>query len=653
MMKKLLICGLALTFSMAALAQAPNQGKTVKGLTLQQKGHVVNGETKTTPSTAPAVAGLRKGFNPPSTQAVNVIAIGQSANAFGSAFGAKTALFAHPTVNSVTMVYRSAPAVTGDISSGCLRFGSSTDGGATWGSNLGPLYTSNGANAAPLANARYPQAIIFNPTGNTVAANASVSYFAPTLAGFGPGANSAWGGLAHGSTIITGGTATATEDLDANNGYLIPDGGALNLNDNSFWISNGYFDVVSGDYADTLLLAKGVWAAGDYSFTYQKIAAPIAPDLDGTRTLISTSIAWGSGGVGYVAMLAHDDYTTVLDSNAAPIVFKTSDNGATWTKVASLDMSSFDALFQFGVPYTTAFELDMTVDNNNNAHLIFGVGALGASAYSMNTGAGSWGLFDVSTSNGGISWNAQLLATPQTFRGEFADAGNTLQEDSRPQIARTADGTKLFFTWFDTDTTLFFTTDNLFPDVHTIALNTVTGLWTPETNLTAGSSADGICIFGNVSPFSLDGATAGCYKIPVSILALTGGGPSSQSDHSYLDGLEICDAAFTVAGTTTPIDNFVITGINENNGPVSFDLGQNFPNPFNGSTQFNLNLVKSSDVTVEVYNVLGKLVKSATYENLQAGVNTIAINASDLSAGLYSYRVVVGSEMATRTMIVK
>ena len=105
--------------------------------------------------------------------------------------------------------------------------------------------------------------------------------------------------------------------------------------------------------------------------------------------------------------------------------------------------------------------------------------------------------------------------------------------------------------------------------------------------------------------------------------------------------------------TSTPIDNFVITGINENNGPVSFDLGQNFPNPFNGSTQFNLNLVKSSDVTVEVYNVLGKLVKSATYENLQAGVNTIAINASDLSAGLYSYRVVVGSEMATRTMIVK
>ncbi|MFN0187252.1 MAG: T9SS type A sorting domain-containing protein [Bacteroidia bacterium] len=652
-MKKLLICGLALTFGMTAMAQAPNKGKTVKGLTLQQKGHVVNGETKTTPSTAPAVAGLRKGNNPPSAQAVNVIPVGQSANAFGTAFGAKTALFAHPVINSVSLVYRSAPAVTGDISSGCLRFASSTDGGATWGSNLGPLYTSNGTNAAPLANARYPQAIIYNPAGNTVAANASVSYFAPTLAGFGPGANSAWGGHAHGTAIIGGGTGTMTEDLDANNGFLIPDGGALNTDDNTFWICNGYFDVVTGDYADTLLLAKGVWSAGDYSFTYQKIAAPIAPDVDGTRTLIATSIAWGSGGIGYVSMLAHDDYTTVLDSNAAPIVYKTADNGATWIKVASLDMSSFDALFQFGVPYTTAFELDMSVDNSNNAHLVFGVGALGASAYSMNTGAGSWGLFDVSTSDGGETWGAQLLATPQTFRGEFADATNTLQEDSRPQISRTLDGTKLFFSWFDTDTTLFFTTDNLFPDVHTVGLNNSTGLWTAETNLTAGSSADGICIFGNVSPFTLDGA-AGCYEVPVSILALTGGGPSSQTDHSYLDGLEICDAAFTVAGTPTPIANFVQgIGVVENNSSVSFDLGQNFPNPFNGSTQFSLNLVKSSDVTVEVYNVLGKLVKTNSYENLQAGVNTIAISASDLSAGMYSYRVIVGSEMATRTMIVK
>lgn len=653
MMKKLLICGLAFAFSASAMAQAPRSGKSVKGLTLQQKGIVLNGETKTTPSTAPAAAGLRKGNNPPSTQAVNVIGIGQSANAFGTAFGAKTALFAHPVINSVTMVYRSAPAVTGDVSSGCIRFASSTDGGATWGSNLGPLYTSNGTNAAPLANARYPQGIIYNPSGNTVAANASISYFAPTLAGFGPGANAAWGGLAHGSSNIAGGAATATEDLDPLVGYLIPDGGALNTDDNSFWISNGYFDGVTGDYADTFLLAKGTWAAGDYTYSYIKVPAPLAVNLDGTRLLSGTSIAWGTGGVGYTALLAHDSYTDSPDSNLYPTVYKTTDNGATWAKVASLDMNSFDAFFQFGVPYTTAFEMDMSVDNNNNAHIVVGAGALGANAFSINTGAGDWGLFDISTSDGGVSWSAQLLALPQTFRGSFVDATNTLNEDSRPQISRTLDGTKMFFTWFDTDTALFFTPDNLFPDVHTVGYNSSTGLWTPEANLTAGSSADGICIFGNASPFTLDGSTTGCYEIPVSILALTGGGPSAQTDHSYLEGLEICDAAFTVAGTGFVVANYVQVGVNENSGTTSFTLGQNFPNPFNGSTQFNLNLVKSSDVTVEVYNVLGKLVKTNNYTNLLSGNNTIAINASDLSAGLYSYRVIVGSEVATRTMIVK
>ena len=639
---------------MSAMAQTLSKGKTVNVITLQQKGKVVNGETSIAPSSTPAVVGLRKGFNPPSTQAVNVVGIGQSGNAFGSAFGAKTALFAHPEINSVSMVYRSANLVTGDVSSGCLRYGLSTDGGATWGINLGPLYTSNGANAAPLANARYPQAIIYNPAGNTTATNAFISYFAPTLAGFGPGANSAWGGLAHGSASLSGGAGTATEDLDANNGFLIPDGGALNTGDNTFWVSNGYFDVATGDYADTLLFAKGVWSSGDYLYTYQKIAAPLALDGDGLRTLVATSIAWGSNGVGYAAMLGHDEYNGVTpDSNIAPIVYKTDDNGNSWVKIANIDMNGFDASFQFGVPYTTGFEIDMSVDANNNAHLVMAVGALGANAYSLSTGPGNWGLFDVFTTDGGFNWAGQLLALPQTFRGEWTDGTNTLAEDSRPQISTTLDRSKMFFTWFDTDTALFFTPDNLFPDAHTMGLNISTGLWTPETNLTAGTSADGICMFGSVSPYTLDGSTAGCYEVPASILALTGGTVSLQCDHSYIDGMELCDAAFNVAGTSFPLTNLVVVGLNENNGAVSFDLGQNFPNPFNGSTQFNLNLVKSSDVTVEVYSILGKLVQTNTYTNLQAGNNTIAINASDLSAGMYSYRVIVGSEMATRTMIVK
>lgn len=61
----------------------------------------MNGETKTTPSNNPKPAVVRKKTGIPSTQAVTVIDIGNSGNAFGTAFGAKTTLFAHPVVNCV------------------------------------------------------------------------------------------------------------------------------------------------------------------------------------------------------------------------------------------------------------------------------------------------------------------------------------------------------------------------------------------------------------------------------------------------------------------------------------------------------------------------------------------------------------------------
>ncbi|MBL7923610.1 MAG: T9SS type A sorting domain-containing protein [Bacteroidia bacterium] len=648
MMKKLLICGLALTFGVSVMAQQPSRLNDLKGRNLKDKAQVVNGETKTTANGQPAAIAVRKKTTPPSTQAVSLVTIGQSGNAFGTAFGSKTALFAHPVINSVAMVFRSAPAVTGDVSSGCLRYGYSTDGGTTWTANAGPLYTSNGTNAAPLANARYPQGVIYNPTGNTTPANAFVSHFSPTLAGVGI---SGWGGHGHGSIALTGGTATAVEDL--RDAYLIPDGGALNTNDNSFWLSNGLFDLVSGDYNDTMMLAAGVWSAGDYAYTYNSIYAPVDIDAAGGKNLAATNVAWGNNGTGYMALLAHESFAQVADSNLYPVIFKTSDNGVTWTKVAAFDMNSFDAFFQFGTAYTTGFEFDMNVDANNNLHLAIAVGPLGGNAFSISTGAGDWGLFDIYTTDGGNSWSAQNLALPQTFRGTFTDGTNTLNEDSRPQISRTLDGTKMFFTWFDTDTLTFGVTENTFPDAQTMALNVTTGLWTAATNMTVGTDADGACIFGNVSPFVLDAATSGCYEIPVSILELTGGGVGVQCDHKYIDGLELCDAAFTVAGTPITVANLVAQGINENSGTTSFTLSQNFPNPFNGSTQFNLNLVKSSNVTVEVYSVVGKLVKTVSYTNMAAGLNTLTIDASDLSSGLYTYTVVVGAEKATRTMIVK
>lgn len=642
-MKKLLVCGLALTLGFNVMAQQPAKVVGLKGLSAFQKAQLQNGETKTVPSANPTPVPAKRNIGVPSTQAVNVINLGVSGNAFGTAFGAKTALFAHPVINSVSFIHRSSSSL--DASSGFLRYDYSTDGGATFSVNQGPIYSPD-TTPPKRDNARYPQGMIYNPVGNTDPANASISYFAAALAGL----NIGWGGHAHGSTVLPGGTVYQAMDTATN--FLIPDGMALNPNDNSNWVSNGSW-TAAGDYDGSLMLAKGVWNAGDYSYTYNSVSAPFDLDNAGSARMNATNIAWGLNGTGYVALLGHESYSQVPDSNFYPVVYKTTDNGVTWNKVAALDLNSFDAFFQFGVPYTTAFEIDMAVDANNNAHIIVGVGPLATTGFSINSASGNWGLFDIATTDGGTTWTAENLAIPMTFRGEFTDGTNNLAEDSRPQIASTLDGTKLFFTWFDTDTLLTpGATDNVLPNAITRALNVTTGLWTAETNLTAGSNADGACLFGNVASYVLPGATAGCYKIPVSFLEI----PINigvEVNHKYIDGLEICDAAFTEAAATIPVANFVTQSINETSGTTSFTMGQNFPNPFNGATQFNLNLVKTSNVTVEVYNVIGKLLKTVTYDNMSSGLNTISIDASDLASGIYTYTVIVGGEKATRTMIVK
>ena len=94
-------------------------------------------------------------------------------------------------------------------------------------------------------------------------------------------------------------------------------------------------------------------------------------------------------------------------------------------------------------------------------------------------------------------------------------------------------------------------------------------------------------------------------------------------------------------------------GVSEITKANSFSMSQNYPNPVNGNTRFELNLNANSDVTVELYNVLGKLVKTETFTSLNAGTNVINLDLAGFNAGLYTYSVTVGAEKLTRTLMVK
>lgn len=94
-----------------------------------------------------------------------------------------------------------------------------------------------------------------------------------------------------------------------------------------------------------------------------------------------------------------------------------------------------------------------------------------------------------------------------------------------------------------------------------------------------------------------------------------------------------------------------VTDNNENNSPYSFSLSQNYPNPFNPVTMINYSIPQKGLVTVKVFDVTGKLVKTLVNETMEAGSNSILFDASSLASGVYFYNIVSGGFTDTKKMI--
>jgi hypothetical protein len=90
---------------------------------------------------------------------------------------------------------------------------------------------------------------------------------------------------------------------------------------------------------------------------------------------------------------------------------------------------------------------------------------------------------------------------------------------------------------------------------------------------------------------------------------------------------------------------------NNNNVPAVFSLEQNYPNPFNPTTKITYNLPKASQVTLVVYDLLGREVTTLINDFVQAGSHTFDFNASALASGVYLYKITAGSFTDTKKML--
>jgi hypothetical protein len=156
------------------------------------------------------------------------------------------------------------------------------------------------------------------------------------------------------------------------------------------------------------------------------------------------------------------------------------------------------------------------------------------------------------------------------------------------------------------------------------------------------------------------------YQIPWQVL--DGGGAMwlSQANHKVSSSL-----GQSVIGTQRGVTKTVYAGFwspwatwavpveweedDLNQFPADFDLRQNYPNPFNLNTVIVYALPKTSEVNIQIYNILGQKVKTLVDEPQTLGYKKIQWDGKDdndnaVSSGIYFYRIVAGDFVKCRKM---
>ncbi len=115
----------------------------------------------------------------------------------------------------------------------------------------------------------------------------------------------------------------------------------------------------------------------------------------------------------------------------------------------------------------------------------------------------------------------------------------------------------------------------------------------------------------------------------------------------FQHGSGVCKLSITY--NVTPV---VSNGQVSSEVPASFGLGQNFPNPFNPSTQIKYDIAKASNVSLKVFDVLGNEVANIYSGYLNAGTYKADFDASKLSSGIYFYSLSIdGQKIDTKRMM--
>ena len=193
------------------------------------------------------------------------------------------------------------------------------------------------------------------------------------------------------------------------------------------------------------------------------------------------------------------------------------------------------------------------------------------------------------------------------------------------------------------DTTVLYNGIPLAVTIQTIELTSVTGLPASFSydceggNCTFAGGATSCAVLSSLSP---DVSEIGSHQIIMNTTTTVDAGigvPITQDDVIDYYYIEVLN------GTTSTLNQF---------NDLSFELKGVFPNPAVNNAKIQFISGTPEAVTFKVYNLLGEEIESQ-FINSQRGVNTINVNTTSYSEGMYLYSINNGKEVLTKRMIIK
>lgn len=423
---------------------------------------------------------------------------GTATNMFTLIRNNTSSIAANKALNTIVFIHRNDAGVFGG-SSGNLRYDISTNGGTSWTLNQGVLNPLN------TSFARYPNIAIYNPAANTNTANAYVSYMAPTI----NSSSSAWNGEVTGVQQLTGGGTTETYNQNGI-GTTWQAGSLVNGAPGVLWA----IDPLVPSTLTGFNIYKGTWSTvlNDVVWNINYVCSPPFNTTWSSPVITDYNIAFDpTGQIGYFSFLGH---VTPGPTNYGlyPVLYKTTNGGTSWTGPIQVDLTQFSCITSNtvspNVP-STNIEHDLVVDVNGNPHLITTLG--NASNYTFNYS--TWHhMYDITLKNG--LWAAYDLGNVNGAPFTFGVSPNFGSQWQTPQAARSADGTKIFFTWTD-NSSYSLGTGNSTPDLYGKGYNVSNDTWTPTKNFTSCNLAvAGKILFPHIAPEVLEPSSSS-FKLAV------------------------------------------------------------------------------------------------------------------------------------------